>query len=73
MHIVRQIFSTFSVLYQTFSHSFFLLYSSLAVGTKSGYRLFSLSSVDNLEQIYENGKCEEYKIMHYSCQCFSVI
>ncbi|GFG29084.1 hypothetical protein Cfor_00254 [Coptotermes formosanus] len=29
--------------------------TSLAVGTKSGYRLYSLSSVDNLEQIYENG------------------
>ncbi|PNF16942.1 WD repeat domain phosphoinositide-interacting protein 2 [Cryptotermes secundus] len=29
--------------------------TSLAVGTKTGYRLFSLSSVDNLEQIYENG------------------
>ncbi|XP_063240637.1 WD repeat domain phosphoinositide-interacting protein 2 isoform X2 [Bacillus rossius redtenbacheri] len=28
--------------------------TSLAVGTKTGYRLFSLSSVDNLEQIYEN-------------------
>ena len=29
---------------------------SLAVGTKTGYRLYSLSSVDNLDQIYENGK-----------------
>ncbi|KAG8231755.1 hypothetical protein J437_LFUL012034 [Ladona fulva] len=29
--------------------------TSLAVGTKTGYRLFSLNSVDNLEQIYENG------------------
>ncbi|XP_071444910.1 WD repeat domain phosphoinositide-interacting protein 2 isoform X1 [Hetaerina americana] len=28
--------------------------TSLAVGTKTGYRLFSLNSVDNLEQIYEN-------------------
>ncbi|KDR16597.1 WD repeat domain phosphoinositide-interacting protein 2 isoform X2 [Zootermopsis nevadensis] len=28
--------------------------TSLAVGTKTGYRLFSLSSVDNLESIYEN-------------------
>lgn len=29
-------------------------YTSLAVGTRIGYRLFSLSSVDKLEQIYEN-------------------
>uniref|UniRef100_A0A1B6DMR4 Uncharacterized protein n=1 Tax=Clastoptera arizonana TaxID=38151 RepID=A0A1B6DMR4_9HEMI len=28
--------------------------TSLAVGTKSGYRIFSLNSVDTLEQIYEN-------------------
>ncbi|XP_050542452.1 WD repeat domain phosphoinositide-interacting protein 2 isoform X3 [Daktulosphaira vitifoliae] len=28
--------------------------TSLAVGTKTGYRLYSLSSVDNLDQIYEN-------------------
>lgn len=28
--------------------------SSLAVGTKSGYRLFSLNSVDKLDQIYES-------------------
>ncbi|PSN33782.1 WD repeat domain phosphoinositide-interacting protein 2 [Blattella germanica] len=28
--------------------------TSLAVGTKTGYRLFSLNSVDTLEQIYEN-------------------
>jgi len=38
-----------------------LLYSSLAVGTKSGYRLYSLSSVDTLEQIYENGKLKSAK------------
>jgi hypothetical protein len=49
------------------SLSFFLLYSSLAVGTKTGYRLFSLSSVDNLEQIYENGECGGYKMLQYSC------
>lgn len=28
--------------------------TSLAVGTKTGYKLFSLSSVEKLEQIYEN-------------------
>merc|ERR1719187_744967 len=28
--------------------------SSLAVGTKSGYRLFSLSSIEKLDQIYES-------------------
>lgn len=32
---------------------------SLAVGTKSGYKFFSLSSVDKLEQIYE---CSKYLI-----------
>uniref|UniRef100_A0A669D775 WD repeat domain, phosphoinositide interacting 2 n=1 Tax=Oreochromis niloticus TaxID=8128 RepID=A0A669D775_ORENI len=31
--------------------------TSLAVGTKSGYKFFSLSSVDKLEQIYECYKC----------------
>lgn len=30
---------------------------SLAVGSKSGYKFFSLSSVDKLEQIYECSKC----------------
>lgn len=29
-------------------------FTSLAVGSKSGYRLFTLSAVDNLVQIYEN-------------------
>lgn len=33
---------------------------SLAVGTKSGYKFFSLSSVDKLEQIYE---CSKYPII----------
>ncbi|XP_013408504.1 WD repeat domain phosphoinositide-interacting protein 2-like [Lingula anatina] len=28
--------------------------TSLAVGTKTGYKLFSLSSADKLEQIYDN-------------------
>lgn len=32
------------------------IFRSLAVGTKTGYKLFSLGSVDKLEQIYENGK-----------------
>lgn len=31
--------------------------SSLAVGSKSGYKLFSLNSVEKLEEIYEYGKC----------------
>lgn len=34
---------------------------SLAVGTKSGYKFFSLSSVDKLEQIYE---CSKYYIIY---------
>ena len=29
---------------------------SLAVGTTSGYKLYSLSSTESLEPIYENGK-----------------
>lgn len=29
---------------------------SLAVGSKAGYKLFSLNSIDHLEKIYENGK-----------------
>uniref|UniRef100_T1IRF6 Uncharacterized protein n=1 Tax=Strigamia maritima TaxID=126957 RepID=T1IRF6_STRMM len=34
--------------------------TSLAVGTKKGYRLFSLNSVDKLEKIYENESEEVY-------------
>lgn len=34
----------------------FLSCSSLAIGTKTGYRLFSLSSVEQLDQVYENSK-----------------
>ena len=34
-------------------HFFF---RSLAVGSKSWYKLYSLNTVDKLEQIYENGK-----------------
>ena len=33
-----------------------LLFRSLAVGTTSGYKLYSLSSTESLEPIYENGK-----------------
>lgn len=32
------------------------LFSSLAVGSKAGYKLFSLNSVEKLEEIYEYGK-----------------
>lgn len=32
-------------------------FSSLAVGSKAGYKLFSLNSVEKLEEIYEYGKC----------------
>jgi len=34
----------------------FVIFSSLIVGTKTGYRLYSLNSVDKLENIYESGK-----------------
>ncbi|VVC44667.1 Hypothetical protein CINCED_3A009551 [Cinara cedri] len=37
--------------------------TSLAVGTKTGYRLYSLSSVDNLDQIYENAESEDICIV----------
>lgn len=30
-------------------------FRSLAVGSKFGYKIFSLNSVDNLEKIFENG------------------
>ena len=33
-----------------------LICRSLAVGTTSGYKLYSLSSTESLEPIYENGK-----------------
>ncbi|MGH0137964.1 UNVERIFIED_CONTAM: hypothetical protein FKN15_064941, partial [Acipenser sinensis] len=36
---------------------------SLAVGTKSGYKFFSLSSVDKLEQIYECTDTEDVSIV----------
>lgn len=39
-----------NLLFANFNQDF----TSLAVGTKNGYRLFSLSAVDKLEQIYEN-------------------
>lgn len=35
---------------------------SLAVGARNGYRLFSLTAVDQIEQIYENG-------MFYIMEC----
>lgn len=34
----------------------FLFSSSLAIGTKTGYRLFSLSSVEQLDQVHESSK-----------------
>uniref|UniRef100_A0A7N6A753 WD repeat domain phosphoinositide-interacting protein 2 n=1 Tax=Anabas testudineus TaxID=64144 RepID=A0A7N6A753_ANATE len=40
--------------------------TSLAVGTKSGYKFFSLSSVDKLEQIYECSKYFHF-ILKLSC------
>lgn len=42
--------------YTKFTYLLLICFRSLAVGTKTGYRLYSLSSVDNLDQIYENGK-----------------
>ena len=35
-----------------------VFYSSLIVGTKTGYRLYSLNSVDKLENIYESGEID---------------
>lgn len=37
----------------------FYVFSSLAVGTKEGYRLFSVTAVDKLECIHESGKKNE--------------
>jgi hypothetical protein len=71
VHIIRlftKIFHHIVCIVSIISFYILLLCSSLAVGTKSGYRLFSLSSVDNLEQIYENGECEGYEML----QCFSM-
>lgn len=34
----------------------FLIYRSLSVGSKAGYRIFSVNSIDFLENIYENGE-----------------
>ena len=34
----------------------FFCFRSLAVGTRTGYKLFSLNSADKLENIYENGE-----------------
>lgn len=42
---------------------FFLYFSSLAVGTKEGYRLFSVTAVDKLECIHESGKKNE-RLIH---------
>ncbi|XP_067045364.1 WD repeat domain phosphoinositide-interacting protein 2-like [Acropora muricata] len=38
-------------------------YSSLAVGSKSGYKLFSLNSVEKLEEIYDYGETEDVCIV----------
>lgn len=38
------------------SFFFFCFARSLAVGTKTGYKLYSLGSVEKLEEIYEYGK-----------------
>ena len=37
-----------------------IIFRSLAVGSKAGYKLFSLNSVDHLEKIYENGNKNIY-------------
>ncbi|XP_045213348.1 WD repeat domain phosphoinositide-interacting protein 2-like isoform X2 [Mercenaria mercenaria] len=37
--------------------------TSLAVGKKTGYRLFSLSSVEKLDQIYDSNACEDISIV----------
>lgn len=31
--------------------------TSLAIGTKAGYKLFSLSSVEQLDQVHGSSKC----------------
>lgn len=35
-------------------------YRSLAVGTTSGYKLYTLNSTDNVESIYENRESAVY-------------
>lgn len=52
-HLKEKKFETSLVLVKV--NSFAPCYRSLAVGKKSGYKLFSLSSVEKLDQIYDNG------------------
>lgn len=61
----------FDVIFFCFSFS-----SSLAVGTKTGYKLYSLGSVEKLEEIYQYGKkihpkkhSDEYLIARYLGKC----
>lgn len=45
--------------YTTCCHSngVLIFHRSLAIGTKAGYKLFSLSSVEHLDQVHGNSKC----------------
>lgn len=45
--------------YSTCCHSraVIIFYRSLAIGTQTGYKLFSLSSVEQLDQVHGSGKC----------------
>ena len=50
----------------------FILSRSLAVGTRTGYKLYSLGSVDKLECIFESGKmCKMFKAI--SCNLWPEI
>ncbi|XP_060559700.1 WD repeat domain phosphoinositide-interacting protein 2-like isoform X2 [Ruditapes philippinarum] len=40
-----------------------LYFRSLAVGKKTGYKLFSLSSVEKLDHIYDSNACEDISIV----------
>ena len=49
---------------------------SLAVGTKTGYHLLSLSSVEHIERIYENGMSHNFNLSlfyYYYTFTFSLI
>lgn len=48
--------SLFQILQKNKNEYICLSQRSLAVGARNGYRLFSLNAVDQIEQIYENGK-----------------
>jgi autophagy-related protein 18 len=55
-------FQIFYLLIFDYSRLYFCMFRSLVVGSKNGYRLYSLSNVDDLELIYSNDAEETFMV-----------